>query len=88
MIETEKTDFDMDAEESLPHWQRISPIAILYFIASFIKGLLSNIVVFLPALYFGSDFIMENPTLWLPVIVALVVFLMLGTFLSFYFFYK
>jgi putative membrane protein len=67
-------------------WQRISPIAIVYFIAKFIKGLLSNIVVFLPALYFSSDLILDNPTIWLPIIVTLISLLFIGTFLSFYFF--
>jgi len=86
MTTAEQPEIQVYDEKTLPDWQRISPIAIVYFIASFIKGLLSNIVVFLPALYFSSDFIMENPTIWFPVIIALISILMIGTFLSFYFF--
>ena len=71
---------------TLQNWQRLSPIALIYFIVKFIKGLLSNIIVLLPAIYFSSDSIMENPTLWLPVLIALLCLLLLGTFLSFYFF--
>lgn len=86
MAEVEQTDIQAGDENSLPNWQRISPIAIVYFIATFIKALLGNVVVLLPALYFGSDFIMENPTLWLPIIITLISFLLMSTYLSFYFF--
>ena len=86
MTAVEQAKFQVDDENTLPDWQRISPIAIFYFFSSFIKGLLSNILVFLPAIYFSSDFIMENPTLWFPVITVLISCLLIGTFLSFYFF--
>jgi len=73
-------------KNALAHWQRMSPIAIIYFIANFIKVLLSNIVILLPALYLSYDFIMENLILGLTVIILLISFAVISTFLRFYFF--
>ncbi|NQZ86266.1 MAG: PH domain-containing protein [Colwellia sp.] len=72
--------------QSTQDWQRISPIAIIYFLAKFIVGFLSNIVVFLPALYLSYDNFIAHPHLWLPIGLGIITLIGLSTFLSFYFF--
>jgi putative membrane protein len=72
--------------QSTQDWQRISPIAIIYFLAKFLVAFLSNIVVFLPALYLSYDNIIAHPHLWLPIGLSIIAFIGLSTFLSFYFF--
>jgi putative membrane protein len=75
-----------DNQQNTKEWQRISPIAILYFLAKFVVGFLSNIIVFLPALYLSYDSFMAYPHLWLPIGISLLALIILSTFLSFYFF--
>jgi len=72
--------------QSTKVWQRISPIAILYFLAKFFTVFLSNIFVFLPALYLGYDNFIANPHLWLPIALGVLTLIGISTFLSFYFF--
>lgn len=72
--------------QSTKDWQRISPIAILYFLAKIMVGFLSNIVVLLPAIYVGYDNFIAKPHLWLPIAIGLISFIIISTFLSFYFF--
>ncbi len=67
-------------------WQRISPIAILFFTEKLIKIFLSNLVAFLPALYFGYDGLKANPQIGLAIITGLLLFICLTTFLNYYFF--
>jgi len=67
-------------------WQRISPIAILYFLVKFIVGILSNIVVLLPMLYLGYDNLMAHPHLFAPIALGLLAVILTSTLLSFYFF--
>ncbi|MBL4909177.1 MAG: PH domain-containing protein [Alteromonadaceae bacterium] len=67
-------------------WQRISPIALVYFAINVIKNLLGNFVYFIPALIAGYSHIKENPTLWLPIFLIVLALLIIGIFLSFYFF--
>ncbi len=84
--ELEPHNLTNDELQNTKDWQRISPIAILYFLAKFLAGFLSNIVVFLPALYVGYDNFMEHPHLWLPIALGLLFIIITSTFLSFYFF--
>jgi len=72
--------------QSTKDWQRISPIAIIYFLAKFVAGLLSNIVYLLPTLYIGYDNFIAHPHLWLPIGLGLISVIIISTFLSFYFF--
>jgi putative membrane protein len=72
--------------KSTKDWQRISPIAIIYFLAKFVVGFLSNILVFLPALYIGYDNFIAHPHLWLPIGLGVLAVIITSTFLSFYFF--
>ncbi|GHE87831.1 PH domain-containing protein [Thalassotalea profundi] len=67
-------------------WQRISPIAMLYFIVKIILGLLGNIVYLAPAVIFGYKEIIAHPHIWLPVATLVLILIFIGTFLSFYFF--
>jgi len=75
-----------DDLQNTKDWQRISPIAILYFLVKFITGLLSNILVLLPALYIGYDNFMAHPHLWAPIAFGILAVVIISTFLSFYFF--
>ncbi|MBA6365365.1 PH domain-containing protein, partial [Colwellia sp. BRX8-8] len=76
----------LGSKQNTKDWQRISPIAIIYFLAKFVMGFLSNIVVFLPALYLGYDNFIAHPHLWLPIGLSILAIIMISTFLSFYFF--
>ncbi|MBL4942671.1 MAG: PH domain-containing protein [Colwellia sp.] len=67
-------------------WQRISPIAILYFIAKFISGLFSNVIYIIPVVIIGYKEVLAQPYIWLPVALLLLGLVILGTVLSFYFF--
>ncbi|XQW84036.1 PH domain-containing protein [Thalassotalea piscium] len=73
-------------QQQTDKWQRISPIAMLYFIVKIFVGLLGNIVYITPALIFGYKEIMANPHIWLPITLLVMLLILLGTFLSFYFF--
>ncbi len=70
----------------LKQWQRISPIAIVYFTVKFIYGLVGNVVYIAPAILIGYKEVLANPHIWLPVSLAALSLLLLATFLSFYFF--
>ena len=72
--------------ENSKDWQRISPIALLFFTERLIKFFVGNLVAFLPALYFGYDGLKENPQLGLAIIVGILLFICLTTFLNYYFF--
>ena len=83
LADTPQTDEKL---QSTQDWQRISPIAIIYFLAKFLVAFLSNIVVFLPALYLSYDNIIAHPHLWLPIGLSIIALIGLSTFLSFNFF--
>ncbi|MFB0998696.1 MAG: PH domain-containing protein, partial [Colwellia sp.] len=82
----QETTQSTEVSKSTKDWQRISPIAIIYFLAKIVVGFLSNIVVFLPVLYLSYDNFIANPHLWLPIGLGIIVVIGLSTFLSFYFF--
>jgi len=68
------------------NWQRVSPIAILYFIASTINLLLSNIIYMVPLVVTTYNTALENP-LWLFLGASVfIVLLGLSAFLQYYFF--
>lgn len=71
---------------STEEWQRISPIAMLYFLLGFLKILASNFVYMIPAIMMGYSSVLENPTLWLPVMFAVLFLLTCIAALKFYFF--
>ena len=72
--------------ENSQHWQRISPIALLFFTEKLIRFFLSNLVAFLPALYFSYDSLKAHPQIGLAIIASLLLLICLTTFLSYYFF--
>jgi putative membrane protein len=82
----QETTQSTEVSKSTKDWQRISPIAIIYFLAKIVVGFLSNIVVFLPVLYLSYDNFIANPHLWLPIGLGIIAVIGLSTFLSFYFF--
>ncbi len=71
---------------SVEQWQRLSPIAMLYFFVSFLGVLASNVFVFVPAVIFGHKHITENPWLWTPILLVIIALVLLSVFLNFYFF--
>jgi putative membrane protein len=74
------------SSNDINQWQRISPIAIVYFMVKFVHGLLGNLIYLAPAILIGYKEVLANPHIWLPVAFAVVLLLVLATFLSFYFF--
>lgn len=67
-------------------WQRLSPIAILYFIVKIFAKLLSNVIYLTPAILLSYKEILAHPHIWLPVIAGVITLLISVTLLKFYFF--
>ena len=67
-------------------WQRLSPIAIVYFGASFIQGIIGQFIYIAPPLLLGYNSIKDNPWIGFPIAIGLLAFLLTSTLLSFYFF--
>ena len=70
----------------LKQWQRISPIAIVYFIVKFTYGIFGNVFYIAPVILISYKEVLANPQIWLPVSLAALSLLLLATFLTFYFF--
>jgi putative membrane protein len=64
-------------------WQRLSPIAILYFAMQIMRNALGNIVYLIPIIAYSYSSMREHPLIWLPAIAVLFLFLLLGAFWSF-----
>ncbi len=75
-----------NSSSDINQWQRISPIAIVYFMVKFIYGILGNVVYLAPAILIGYKEVLANPHIWLPAALVVVLLLIFATFLSFYFF--
>jgi len=67
-------------------WQRLSPVAILYFGVSFIQGIIGQFIFIAPSLFIGYNAIKDNPWVGLPIAVGLLALLLSSAMLSFYFF--
>ena len=72
--------------KTVQQWQRLSPIAIVYFGASFIFNLVSQIVYLIPVIVFGYDYIKSNPSISIPIAIAAILVILTSALLSFYFF--
>jgi putative membrane protein len=64
-------------------WRHLSPIAIVYFAISTLRGLLGNIVYLLPAIVLAYSNVTAHPEIWIPLILALLGLLALFSILSF-----
>jgi putative membrane protein len=64
-------------------WQRLSPIAIVYFAVGFVRAVFGNFVYLLPALAFSYTSLRENPFIWLPAIVLLISLMFVAAVWSF-----
>ncbi|WP_340678143.1 PH domain-containing protein [Paraglaciecola sp.] len=64
-------------------WQRLSPIAILYFVMQIARNALGNIVYLIPIFAYSYSSMREHPLIWLPTIAVLSILLLLGAFWSF-----
>ncbi|WP_019026558.1 PH domain-containing protein [Colwellia piezophila] len=73
-------------EMNTQQWQRLSPIAILYFAAKLITTLFSNVVYIAPAVLLSYNEILAHPHIWLPVGLLLFSIMVAVTLLKFYFF--
>ncbi|MDN3652507.1 PH domain-containing protein [Thalassotalea ponticola] len=67
-------------------WQRIAPIAIIYFALQLARSVMGNFVYMLPALLLLANQVQNNPHIWWPIIIAAAAALTLSAILSFYFF--
>jgi putative membrane protein len=67
-------------------WQRLSPIAIVYFTVKVFSQLLGNIIYLTPVILVSYQKILANPHLWLAVIAITIAFIVALTSLKFYFF--
>lgn len=67
-------------------WQRLSPIAIVYFGVSFIQGIIGQFIYITPALLLGYNSIKDNPWIGFPIAIGLLALLLTSVMLSFYFF--
>ncbi len=67
-------------------WQRLSPIAIVYFGVSLILNIVGQFVYIAPALLLGYNAIKDNPWIGFPIAIGLLALLMTSAILSFYFF--
>ena len=69
--------------QNLDEWQRLSPVAILYFAASVFKHLFGNLIYLVPALVVSYKSVLEHPFIWLPGILVAFALLSLFAFASF-----
>ena len=67
-------------------WQRISPIALIYFILKIIYHFASNLIYITPLLVFSYQKILANPHIWLPIFFLLLTIIIVITLLKYYFF--
>ncbi|WOH36339.1 PH domain-containing protein [Thalassotalea fonticola] len=80
-------DIPLEQQMTSTHkWQRISPIALIYFVLMFIKNIFGNFIYVAPALLIGYNKAMEDPSFWLPFFYGLSALLGLASLLSYYFF--
>ncbi len=79
-------DTEGKGKENPQNWQRISPIALIYFVLMFIKNMFGNVIYIAPAILIGSNKVNENPGLWLPILYGFLALIALSALLSFYFF--
>jgi putative membrane protein len=59
-------------EEKTRAWQSLSPIALLYFAISFLRQVVSQFVVLIPALLFTFSSLREHPFIGIPVLITFI----------------
>ena len=67
-------------------WQRISPIALIYFLLMFFKNIFGNIIYIAPALLVFYQKLQENPDVAYPALYGVIGLSTLFSLLSYYFF--
>jgi putative membrane protein len=78
-----------EAKQELVHameenaWQRLSPIALLYFSVSIVRELFSNIIYLIPAFAFAYSSVRDHPLVTIAAILALLGALLAGAFWRF-----
>lgn len=77
---------DANALYATNQWQRLSPIAIIYFSVSFIQGLVGQFIYIAPALLLSYSAIKDNPWIGFPIAIGVLTLLLTSVMLSFYFF--
>lgn len=75
-----------DMLNELQSWRRTSPIAILYFTFSHLKGLLNGAIYMIPALAISFDTIMANKPYWIQGGIAIAILFPLSGLLSYWFY--
>ncbi|GAA0853212.1 PH domain-containing protein [Aliiglaciecola litoralis] len=67
-------------------WQRLAPIAILYFAASNVKKLISNLIYLIPAFAISYSSIKDSPITWLVILAVVLGFFVVNAALEYLFF--
>lgn len=67
-------------------WHRLSPIAILYFIASGIKLAANNLIYLIPALALSYSSVKNNPQIWFPALFTVLILITVFSFFQYYFY--
>lgn len=68
------------------NWQRVSPIALLYFFFSNVKLLVSNFIYLIPVIFTSYQRVLDNPFYLAIGVIAAVILFALASFLQYYFF--
>lgn len=84
--EHQPTNLNIEQENNTKQWQRVSPLAMLYFVVKILHHLISNIVYIAPAIIVGYKEIINNPWIWLPISALVTTAIGVITFLNYYFF--
>lgn len=82
----ESTVAEQKTNDALREWQRLSPIAVLYFLFSGLKHFASNFIYILPALAIGWSNLKERPYIVAPILLAMLGGGLITSLLSFYFY--
>ena len=81
---------ELNKEDSLlertKQWQRLSPIAIVYFAFNFIQALVGQFIFIAPTIVIGYNQLSKNPGLWLPIVILVLILLIVSASLKFYYF--
>ncbi|MFA3792501.1 PH domain-containing protein [Aliiglaciecola sp. SL4] len=76
----------INAASNPEKWQKLSPIAVLYFIASGIKVAANNAIYLLPAVAISYSTVQENPQIWLPIVVGVLCLIGISSWLQYAFY--
>ncbi|GAB2679954.1 PH domain-containing protein [Aliiglaciecola aliphaticivorans] len=77
---------EIDSTSNNESWQKLSPIAVLYFIASGIKLAANNAIYLLPAIAVSYSTVQQNPKIWLPIVISVLALIIVSSWLQYAFY--